>query len=235
MKESKVISVGFEGPNRSGKGTQIELLVKKLDKINVPYLVVRGDGSRPNEGTHNGDPISDWWAKTLPLLKDPSNKDGELWNISSARLARELMVFKNRVLPRMAEENHKPVAVLLVDRTLLSRTMVPRSQGASNIAEKLYPNNSKFSASDVCPDIIFNITVDKDTLLGRLDRSDPKYEFRKNLILEKYDWYLDAHEYLPEDLRGRIVPIDGTRTPEEVHHSILEALSDKLPELKDNL
>jgi len=32
MEKPKVISIGFEGPNRSGKGTQIELFSNQLEK-----------------------------------------------------------------------------------------------------------------------------------------------------------------------------------------------------------
>lgn len=232
MEKPKVISIGFEGSHRAGKGTQIELFSNQLEKMGIPYLVVRGDGSRPNEGKHTGDPISEWWSKTMPLLKNPENKDGELWNISSARLARELVVFKDRVLPQMAEKNNKPVAVLLVGRTLLSRTMTPRSQGEQDIANNLYSKDSKIDINNVCPDLIFNILVDKDTLLARLDKNDPKYEFRRNLILEKYDWYLDAHKYIPTDLQDRVIQIDGTSEPETLNNSIVEIINSKFPELK---
>ena len=232
MEKPKVISIGFEGPNRSGKGTQIELFSNQLEKMDIPYLVVRGDGSRPNQGEHKGDPISEWWSKTMPLLKNPENKDSDLWNDSSARLARELVVFRDRVLPNIAEQNNKPVAVLLVDRTLLSRTMVPRSQGETDIPNNLYPKDSKIDVGKICPDLIFNIIVDKETLLSRLDENDPKYEFRKKLILEKYDWYLDAHKYIPNELQDRIIQIDGTSDPNTINNSIIDIINNKFPELK---
>ncbi len=232
MEKPKVISIGFDGPNRAGKGTQIELLSNRLEQIGVPFLVVRGDGSRPNQGEHIGDPISEWWSKTMPILKKPEHKDGELWNESSARLARELIVFRHRILPNIAAKNNKPVAVLLVDRTILSRTIVPRSQGKADIPNNLYPTDSKIDVNKVCPDLIFNITVDKETLLSRLDENDPKYEFRKNLILEKYDWYLDAHQYIPEELQDRIIQIDGTSDPDTINDLITNLINEKFPELK---
>jgi thymidylate kinase len=232
MEKPKVISIGFEGPNRSGKGTQIEILSNQLENMGIPYLVVRGDGSRPNQGEHKGDPVSEWWSKTIPLLKDPENKDSDLWNDSSARLARELIVFRDRVLPNIAKQNNKPVAVLLVDRTLLSRTMVPRSQEKKNISDNLYSQDSGIDTSKICPDLIFNIVVDKETLLSRLDEKDPKYEFRKKLILEKYNWYLDAHKYIPEGLQDRIIQIDGSSDPITINNSIIEIINKKFPEIK---
>lgn len=232
MEKPKVISIGFEGPNRSGKGTQIELLAGQFEKAEIPYLVVRGDGSRLNQGKDKGDPISEWWSKIMPSLRDPSNQDSDLWNNSSARLARELVVFRDRILPNIAWKNNKPVAVLLIDRTLLSRTMVPRSQGEKDIPNNLYPKDSKIDVNKICPDLIFNIIADKKTLLSRLDENDPKYEFRKKLILDKYNWYLDAHKYIPNELQDRIIQIDGTSDPNTINNSIIAIINNKFPELK---
>lgn len=50
MEKPKIFSLGFEGAHRSGKGTQIELLSRSLEDKRIPFLIVRGDGSRPNKG-----------------------------------------------------------------------------------------------------------------------------------------------------------------------------------------
>ncbi len=231
MNKPKIISIGFDGPNRSGKGTQIALLSEWFDAKKIPYIVVRGDGSRPNEGKSFGDPQSDWWTKIIPSLRDPKNKDSDLWNQSSEKLAHELIVFRDKTLPEMAQKNHKSIAVLLVDRTLLSRTIVPRSQNRDSTCLELYSSESGISPEDVCPDIIFHIQVPQETLLSRLDKDDPKYDFRKNLILEKYDLYKDAHIYLPEKLSRRIVCVDGSSAPDIIHKNLLNILSNKFPEL----
>ena len=110
--------------------------------------------------------------------------------------------------------------------------MVPRSQGGEDIPNNLYPKDSRVDINRICPDLIFNIIVDKETLLARLDKSDPKYEFRKNLILEKYDWYLDAHRYIPNDLQDRIIQIDGSSDPATINNLIIEIINNKFPELK---
>jgi len=68
--------------------------------------------------------------------------------------------------------------------------------------------------------------------LSRLDENDPKYEFRKKLILEKYDWYLDAHKYIPDELQDRIIQIDGTSDPNTINNSIIDIINNKFPELK---
>lgn len=235
MKSPDIFSIGFEGSHRAGKGTQIELFKEKLEKLQIPFVVVRGAGTRPNEGKHEGDPVSEWWTKRLPLLRRDwaSIED---WNDSSYRLARELVVFRDRILPNMLKESGSSIAFLLVDRSILSETMTQRENGDDKI--DLYPDSIRtkgkiITAEEVCPDILFNFITDQKTLLSRLDSNDPKYEFRKALIEQKADWYKNAKEYIPEDLRDKVVEIDASKNPEEIHDEIVRLLLDRFSSLKD--
>ena len=236
MKSPEIFSIGFEGSHRSGKETQIELIKEKLEKLQIPFIIVRGAGSRPNEGKYTGDPISEWWTKKLPLLR----REGasiEDWKDSSYRLVRELMVFRDRILPHILKESGSNIAFLLVDRSILSETMISRENRNENGEINLYPDSAKMkgkiiTAETVCPDILFNFIADKEILLSRLDKNDPKYEFRKRLIEQKADWYKNAKDYIPEDLRDRIIDIDASKTPQEIHNEIMKFLSEKIPDLK---
>ncbi len=239
MKNPKVFSIGFEGSHRSGKGTNIELLKNKLEKLKIPFIIVRGSGTRPNEGEHIGDPISDWWTKKLPLLRREGSSIKD-WNESSYRLARELIVFRDRVLPNMLKESSSKIAFLLVDRSILSETMITRESENETGRINLYPDNAGekgkvITAEMVCPDILFNFIADKETLLLRLDKSDPKYEFRRKLIEEKSDWYKDAKDFIPNNLKDRVIEINATKTLEEIQEEIMKILSEKIPDLKDVL
>jgi thymidylate kinase len=154
------------------------------------------------------------------------------WDISSYRLARELVFFRDRILPEMAMASGSSIACLLVDRSVLSRTMVPRELGLEPVEDHLYPDEAKtgHSAVDtekVCPDIIFNLIASKEVLLSRLDPNDPKYEFRRRLIIEKCDWYKNAIEFIPEPLRNRVVEIDSAKTPTEIHSEVCAILNAK--------
>jgi len=234
MEKAKFFSVGFEGPNRVGKSTQIELFKKKLDELDVPYLVVRGDGSRPNEGRHSGDPISEWWESMLLKLRSEA-VGSEDWDKSAYRLARELIVFRDRVLPRIA--GGAPFAFLLIDRSILSRTMVPRESGSENIEKRLYPEEARekgrrITTQKICPDLIINLRADLDTLLSRLDEKDPKYKFRRGLIMQKHTWYEDAVDFIPEELRDRVVQVDSTETIEDVHSEICRVVGKRFPQVE---
>jgi thymidylate kinase len=235
MEKPKIISLGFEGSHRSGKGTQIELLSSEFERNGIPFLVVRGDGSRPNEGKHSGDPVSEWWSNMLPELRK-ENADLEDWNQSSYRLARELVVFRDRVLPGLCELSESNLAFLLVDRSILSRTMIPRELESAPTENSLYPpypgaRGPVITPEKVCPDLLFNFIAEAETLLCRLDPSDPKYIIRKRNIENKASWYMNAVEFIPESLRSRVINIDAEASPEHIQQEIREILMNKIPEL----
>ena len=224
----EIISIGFEGPNRAGKGTQCALLRDWLVERAIPSLIVRGDGSRTGSGECPGDPPSPWWqAISRRLYGLPV--DYEAWNLAAYRLARELVVWRDRVLPRLVRAQGQRLGVLLVDRSLLSRTMILRAMGATDVAGGLYAERyrtkgRRISPELVCPDLIVNLTAPRRVLVSRLDPGDPKFEFRKRLIEETCDWFGDAVAYIPRHLRSRVVKVDASEETERVFRRIVSLL-----------
>ena len=240
--EVEIISIGFEGPNRAGKGTQCALLRDWLAARRVPSLIVRGDGSRMGSGARPEDPPSPWWQAAdrrlhgLPV-------DYEAWNLAAYRLARELVVWRDRVLPELVRTQGRRLGVLLVDRSLLSRTMILRAMEAPDVAGNLYAEQyrmrgRRISPDLVCPDLIVNLTAPRGVLASRLDPGDAKIEFRKRLINETCDWFGDAVAYIPRHLRSRVVEVDASEEVETVFRrvvSILQARFESLRRLDDLL
>lgn len=233
----KITTIGFEGPNRVGKSTQSELLKARLESQGIPVVIVRGDGSRSGLGKTEGDPESEVWQEIDGDLRTPGS-DLEEWNKSSYRTARELLVWRDRVLPNIAKEAGVNDAVLLIDRTLLARTLVPREMGTP---ERLYDEDMRavnpvsgerkgnvITAEDVAPDIIVQFVAPKETLLARLeDGEDEKSQLRRRLLEERYDWYLDAHNYLPSELADLVVRIDATEDPDTVFQKVANVLKER--------
>lgn len=185
------------------------------------------------KGGHLGDPVSQWWADFLPELTKEDTKL-EDWNQSSYRLARELVVFRDRILPRICQETSSELAVLLIDRSIISRTMIPRELNPNLTEYDLYPPSDVkggISTEKVCPDIVFNFIADTEILLSRLDLEDPKYAIRKRNIENKATWYKEAVQFIPENLRDRIINIDASASPEYIKRAIQDILIDKIPEL----
>ena len=228
MEQPRIISVGFEGEHRAGKGTQIEMFAKKLEEAGIPFLVVKGSGTRANEGKSPGDPVSKWWSEALPSLKSGTATTQE-WQMAADRLARELIIFRDRVLPNILKKADSKVAFLLIDRSILSITNWARKTEDKN----LYPRKPgqkgpKIDANMVCPDIIINLVAEPEILLSRLDHNDPRYDFRAKNIKDNYEPYKKAIELIPEELRSRVINVDASMTPEEVQKEIFRILSEKV-------
>ncbi len=226
----QIITIGFDGPNRVGKGTQCRRLQEFLALHHIPSLIIRGDGSRSGLGHHPGDPESLWWQDVNRWLRSPKASLHD-WDRTSARLARELIVWRDRILPYCAKKSGCRLVVLIIDRSLLSRTMTLRARHEPNITNNLYPEDAfegrkAISAECVCPNILFNLIAPKNELLARLTPNDPKYEFRRELIENTADWFADAAQLLPAHIRARIVTIDASKPADQVSKRILSELRD---------
>lgn len=225
-KDTKVSVIGFEGPNRVGKGTQIERLSQHLDERNIPFIVVRGSGSRPASGAHVGDPLSPWWFRINQSLKTTANLD--VWQLSANRLAREFILWRDHYFPQILKRKKARHGFILVDRTILSLFMILRETGIMDW-DKLYSEKArslgrKVTGDMVCPDIIINLVAQKEVLLSRLDPSDPKHDFRKLLIETKSHWFLDAPPMLPRHIQRKIYTINAVDNVDIVFEHVLETL-----------
>ncbi len=225
---TKIITIGLDGPNRVGKGTQAKLLQQWFQSQQIPVVIIRGAGTRPGLGQEKGDPESEWWQSVNQWIRT-SKATYHDWDMTSARLARELIIWRDRILPRWVRESEKQTAVLIIDRTLLSRTITLRLREEINIADKLYPADAfgkrqPVTAIDVCPDVIFQLLAPKALLLSRLAPDDPKYEFRKRLIETTTEHFYDAEQFIPTQLQKRIIKVDASHPRKQVFNYILDHL-----------
>lgn len=219
--------IGFDGPNRVGKGTQIERLSHYLDIRNIPVLVVRGTGSRPASGTHIGDPLSPWWFRLSQSLKTTANLDA--WQLAANRLAREFILWRDYYFPQIVMRKKARHGVILVDRTILSLFMILRESGIIDW-DKLYSEKArslgrKITGDMVCPDIIINLVAQKEVLISRLDPSDPKHDFRRLLIETKSHWFLDSPPMMPRHVQRKINTISAADSADNVFEHVLEILA----------
>ncbi len=222
----KIDVIGFEGPNRVGKGTQIERLRQHLEGRGLPCIVLRGNGSRPATGEHIGDPQSSWWSMANRSLRTTANLS--LWQESSNRLAREFIVWRDFRFPKLLKQGGLERGLILVDRTILSQFMILRETGVTDWG-RLYPETARagrrqITGDLICPDIVLNLVAPKEVLLSRLDRGDPKYDFRRLLIETKYNWYLEAIAMLPGHIQERVSLVKGDEPIEAVFGNILDIL-----------
>lgn len=106
----EVISIAFEGMHRAGKGTHIEALKSKLAEDGIPAVDIRGEGSRAGRGETAGDPHSEWWLKlNQELHKKQGDEDATKWDEAAYRLARELIVWRDRFISNQVKAAGTPL------------------------------------------------------------------------------------------------------------------------------
>jgi thymidylate kinase len=224
MKE-KIPVVAFEGVNRAGKGTQIEKLKSTLAELDLSFVELRGDGTRDGAGMHDGDPLSPWWQEYSKKIREGGTTSE--WHYAAYLLAKDVKTWKEHGA-KLGRD------IALLDRSLISRAafVLDRERPANDVLvmEHLYPiqPGPKLKIEDVLPDVIFELVAEQDELINRLDKKDPKYEFRKRLIDEMYHTYYSAKDRLPALVRERIITINSNQTPDKVFDDVLETLNSRM-------
>ena len=209
--------IAFEGLNRSGKGTQLNLLKEELSRFGLGTLELRGDGTRDGLGEHQGDPLSPWWQEFSQKLRHGGQTHE--WHYAAYQLAMDLAAWRE-----------KTEDIILLDRSLLSRAAFvidrERPSGILEI-ENLYPVQvaGKVELKKILPDVIFELIAPKEILLSRLDSNDPKLKFRASIIEGNYDTFYKAKERLPKVIKERIITIDSSQPIDKVFDDILENLN----------
>ena len=228
LEKKRPAVVAFDGLYRTGKGTQAEKLQSAIAREHMSSVVIRGDGTRDGLGLHAGDPYSEEWQARGRRLKSPEGNTVEGWNAASYILARELA---NRV-----NENSDGHDVVIVDRTLLSRAAFLLHRGIQLRGDrltlpKMYPESEGLSDQEkidfeaMVPDVIFDLQVDDPrALLERLDKEDPKYQFRSRNIKGGFDSAQIAAQHLPLDIEERVVRLEALETAETVHQTVMSHL-----------
>jgi dTMP kinase len=147
--------ITFEGPDGSGKSTQIKLLYKKLQELNIPCIITREPG-----GTELGEKMRD-------ILKDPL-LNGKLSIQTEALLlqtARAQHVYE-LIMPAL-----KDGKIVLCDRYSDSSTAY---QGiARGLGKEIIENLNSFATSDLKPDLTIVLDLCPDEGLKRADERDP--------------------------------------------------------------
>ena len=214
----KIPVIAFEGINRAGKGTQIEILKKELYLIGMQSIVLRGDGTRDGKGKHKGDPYNEGWIANSEILRRSGSFNQ--WNEAAIILAQEYIEWRKKLEDL---ENQ----VILLDRSLVSRGSFilqkqPELTGVLEV-QNLYPNSSgcPIKLEDVLPDVIFELVAPKEVVLSRLDSDDPKYEFRKEIIDKTYDIFYSAKHRLPKIVQERIIALDSTKPPHDIFDDVI--------------
>lgn len=214
----------FDGPDGSGKGTQIRMLTERLRAEGVDVTLAIDPG-----GTEIGDRI-----RKVLLGYDLSKMDVRcetfLFMASRAQLVGEVV-----------EPAIRAGHVVLCDRFISATCAYQGAQGydLARIVEL-----GRYAVGDTWPQLTLIVDVPSDEGFRRTGRrahqagrNRKKHDADQGLLLQ--DVATDAMEArpldyhrkvrnlflaLPSDYPGKIEIIDGTPSPEQVHQSIVETL-----------
>lgn len=203
--------ITFEGAEGSGKTTQINRLLARLEKAKFETLVTREPG-----GTEIGEEI-----RHLIIHNSKSNvlcAEAELllFAASRAQLVREL------IMPALTAGK-----VVICDRYLDSTTVY---QG---VARRLSPDPvhqiNQFAVGNVMPDLTIVLDVPPEVSMARVRKrhSDLPDRMEKENI-EFYRNVREGYLLLAQSLPDRFFVADGTQSPGKIEKLIWKAVHDRL-------
>ncbi len=184
--------VTFEGLDGSGKTTQVELLRRHLEEAGREVVVTREPGGtklgeRIRERLLHGPDMSPWAEATL---------------FAAARA--ELV---ERVIAPARERGADVLCDRYVDSSLAYQG-IARGLGVEPVLEL-----NLAAVQGVLPDRTFLLLVDPARASARTGHERDRIEREDDAFRARVD---AAYRELAERFRGRIVPIDGDGSPEEV-------------------
>ena len=205
MNFNKNLFISFEGPEASGKSSQIKLLSIFLKKNKIPFLVTREPG-----GTVNSEKL----RKIILDKKEPITATEEILLLMAARL------------------NHINKVII---PTLLKGKMVITDRFAdSTFVYQGYVNNYGLKKTMLLHKNILNNFLPSKTFLFLLPPKIINERLKKRKISNKYDKInLDFHKKVINGYNHlsrnnkRFFKIDGTKSILSIHNIIIKELIEK--------
>ena len=174
MKNNKDLFVSFEGPEASGKSSQIKLLAKYLKKNRIPHIITREPG-----GTKIGEKL----RKIILDKKENISPSEEILLLMSARLNH----INNIILPAL-KKGKIVICDRFADSTFVYQGYVNNFGLNKTLAgpPKLNQDSfDKFSLNEIFPEILFltfaicdinSILILRQFLLSSLKSTLPPYK-----------------------------------------------------------
>jgi len=191
----KGILIVFEGIDGSGKSTQAEILLKKLQQEDFDVVYFR----EPSKGK--------WGAKIKKKALHPDSLSPE----------EELDLFINDRRENV-EKNLRPALqkkrIVILDRYYYSTIAY---QGAKGIDEKLIKKmNEEFVVE---PDLVFIFDIDPQKGLERIENRK-----KKDRLFEREDYLVKVREIFRSFKGEKFVHIDALKSKEEISKEIEEII-----------
>jgi dTMP kinase len=198
---SKGLFISVEGPDGSGKSTQIDLLKKYIEGKGRRVTFTREPG-----GTPIGEKIRD-------IILDPENT--EMASITEAMLyAASRAQHVSEVIRPALERGDVVICDRFVDSSIAY-------QGFGRGLGDAVATINSFAVAECVPDVTLLFKLDPTVGISRIKRAQDRLE-KENLKFHQkvYEGYLEVEKANPT----RVVGIDAGRDIEEIHKEIIDKI-----------
>ena len=203
--------ISFEGPEGSGKSTQISRLAAHFQKTGREVVTTREPG-----GTEIGEQIRNIIVHNSKGDEMCAETELLLFTAARAQVVREV------IAPALVRG-----AVVLTDRYLDSSTVY---QGIGrNLAADPVSQINRFAIGNVMPDLTLVIDVPTEVGLARIRQraSDlPDRMERENIAFFKK--IREGYLFLAKSMPDRVVVIDGTLSPDAIEKKIWAVVKERV-------
>lgn len=196
MAEKKGVFISMEGPDGSGKSTQIELLKEYLNKNGYEVILTREPG-----GTKISEAI-----REIILNKDfiEMNDMTELLLYTSARAQLVGEVIKPALL-----EGKAVISDRFVDSTAVYQG-IARGLGIDTVYEV-----NKYALQGIMPDVTFHLDLPAEVGIAR-KKNQAELDRMELMAIDFHKKVAEGYRTLAERNRDRIITIDATLPREEI-------------------
>ncbi len=205
---NKGLLITFEGPDGSGKSTQIEYMKEYFNDNGIECVFTREPG-----GTHIGELLRE-------IILDKHNN--EMCDMTEALLyaASRAQHVDEKIRPAIEEGK-----IVVCDRYIDS-SMAYQGYGR-HLGEKIASIN-EFAVMGYMPDLTFFLDVDPKVGRQRIGKDEQDRLESEKLLFHRnvYKGYVKIAEENPE----RVIRIDGTGTREEMRDQIIKRIEKLLEE-----
>ncbi|MGN0394608.1 MAG: dTMP kinase [Coprococcus sp.] len=204
----KGIFITMEGPDGSGKSTQINMLKAYLNDKGYDVLITRDPG---------GNNISEAIRQII------LNKD-----FTEMGYMTELLLYAS-ARAQLVKENIKPALeagkAVIADR-FVDSSAVYQGIGRGLGIDTVYKVN-EYALQGIMPDMTFLMDIDAETGIAR-KKNQAELDRMENETMEFHKKVVEGYRLLADEYPDRIVKVDASLPISDIHDIIIEYVKDKL-------
>ena len=202
MNKKKGLFISFEGPEASGKSSQILLLKKYLTKNNIPFITTREPG---------GTKLAESLRNLILKIKSDINIEEEILMLMAARSHH----INNVIKPALDK------GILVISDRFADSTFVYQGY-VNNFGVQKVKNLHKKILNNFLPDKTFLFKLSTSQIISRLKKRKSKNKYDK---LEKKFHNKVNIGYKIISNNKRFIKIDASKSIEQIHKNIITKIN----------